>query len=397
MAHVLRRMAFGARPGRVEELEGAGAAALVESLLAAAPVDPGEPPLGTDDDQKSLVAWWLARLAADDAGLTDRITWFWHTHFTSSFDKVDQARMMAGQHRLLRSHALGNFRELLAAITVDPAMLVYLDGASSTGDAPNENYAREVLELFTLGRGAYSEADVQAGARALAGWTVGEDGRANFDSLRAYGGDVVFLGRRGRLDADGVVDAICKHPALGAHVVTRLHAHLVGTELSDARRDELANLFRSSGLEIRPVVENLVRHPEFLAPASRYARVRSPVEWHTAAGAVLGTVIGPDELWSLGQVPFWPPNVAGWPDQRRWLNAGAALVRAHIARDNAWDSPVVDSSDHVRWALDRAAVHDASERTVESLRVAIAGVEGRRDRSTVALSLVVCAPEFVLC
>ena len=397
VAHVLRRMAFGPRPGQVDRRGGAGAVALVEELLAAPAVALVEPQLGTDDDKAAMVKWWVKRMSADDAGLVERITWFWHTHLTSSFEKVEQARMMLGQHRLLYNNALGNFRELLQSITIDPAMLLYLDGAWSEGGAPNENYAREAMELFALGRGVYTEADVKAGARALAGWTVSDDGKASFDSTRAYDKDVTFLGKTGRLDTRTVIDTICDHPACAPHVVSKLYAHLIGTELTDARRDELAEIFRDSGLEIRPVVQNIVRHPEFLGTPARYARVRGPVEWRNAASAVLGINIDWNELWSMGQVPFWPPNVAGWPDQRRWLNAGVALQRAHIAHDSAWDSLAVDADDHAAWALERAGIYDASPATIDAITVAVARVEGRREKCTVALSLVVNATEFVLC
>src|ERR1700687_2170069 len=136
------------------------------------------------------------------------MVWFWHGHLTSSEDKVGDWKRVYDQHLLLRRHALGNFRELLQAITVDPAMLVYLDGDGSTADAPNENYGRELMELFALGRGNYSQADVRAAAGALSGWSVDDRGRPSFDPAAGPPRPVALLGHRVN-DAASVVDAIC--------------------------------------------------------------------------------------------------------------------------------------------------------------------------------------------
>ena len=174
IAHLLRRTGFGPHPGQVDALVGGGVKGALDAVLAAAPLRPDPPQLGTKDDYAQLLRWWLEVMARPEAGLHEKLVWFWHGHLTSSIAKASPLEM-ARQHQLLRTHALGNFRALLQEITVDAAMLGWLDGDGSVAEAPNENYAREMMELFALGHDAgYTEADVRAGAIALSGWHVDE-------------------------------------------------------------------------------------------------------------------------------------------------------------------------------------------------------------------------------
>lgn len=396
IAHLLRRTGFGPHPGQVEALVPGGVDGAIEAVLAAPALSPEPPALGTDDDYSSLVNWWLDTMADPAAGLHEKMVWFWHGHLTSSLDKTSPA-LMWRQHQLLRTHALGNFRQLLQEITVDAAMLEWLDGAWSRAEAPNENYARELMELFALGHGAgYTEADVRAGAKALAGYWIDSEDRYSVrqDPEASLQGSVEFLGRTVSNAAE-VVDAVCDHPACAPHIVGRLHTYLYGTAPDDGLRAELAQLFVDSGMEIAPVVEALVRHPSFMT--TRGARPRFPLEWYVAASSVLG-VRNPDPwlLHQMGQVPFQPPNVAGWPLGRRWLSAGATYVRAHLAWDYAWDTEVVDSDDPVSAVLERAGLFDVSEATRSAMDMAAVSVEGRRERATVLHALAVVSPEFVL-
>ncbi|MGD9796333.1 MAG: DUF1800 family protein, partial [Acidimicrobiia bacterium] len=162
VAHLLRRTTFGPFPGQVEALAERGIDVAVRSVLSANALQLDPPEFGTDDDERVLVDWWLDAMANPAAGLHEKMVWFWHGHLTSSLDKAE-VQLMWRQHQLLRKHALGNFRDLLQAITIDAAMLAWLDGNGSTSEAPNQNYGREVMELFTLGHdGGYSEADVAA-------------------------------------------------------------------------------------------------------------------------------------------------------------------------------------------------------------------------------------------
>lgn len=397
IAHVLRRMTFLASGDAVDRFVGQEPGALIESLLASSQIDalPPSPSFGTSDDNGVLIKWWTGLMVSSDAPLVERMTWFWHGHLTSSLGKGGSTNMVCTQNQLVRKHALGNFRELMKAITIDASMLLWLDGNWSVGSAPNENYGRELLELFTLGRGNYSEGDVRSAAKGLAGYAIDND-QVSFADDRAFAGDVTLFGKTGHYDANGVIDAVVDHPACAPFIVAKLHRFFLGTDPSAGRRDELAAVFRDNDTNIRPVVENVVRHASFLDPANRYARIRGPVEWRAAAQAALGVDIEWNALWDFGQVPFFPPNVAGWPDDRRWLGASPTLLRAHTGRDHSWDSIVVDTPDFASWALRRAALDDASASTVDAIRGAVDRVDERRAKASVALALAVSCPEFEL-
>jgi uncharacterized protein (DUF1800 family) len=408
IAHLLRRTGFGPHPGQVDRLVPMGIDGAFNAVLRAPPQEPGKTPSLNDDD-RGPVESWLKAMAQPSAGLHEKLVWFWHGHLTSSEDKVGSWRLMYGQHLLLRRHALGNFRELLEAVTVDPAMLMYLDGDGSTADAPNENYGREILELFALGRGHYTQADVRAGALAFSGWSVDERrGTAKYDSESGAPGPVMLLGRS--VDsAAAAVDAICDHPACALWVTARLHRFLLGEEPSADRAEVLSRRFRSGGLEIRPVVEDIIRHPSFLA--ARQNRARSPVEWVIAAAAALGRTGKSGELadacYQLGQVPFEPPNVSGWPQGLRWLAAGYAEPRAALALQSAQNASVAavaavrGAADPVVAALERCSLFEVSAATRNALTDADRLLRSdpsssADDRARTLLALVLSTPEFAL-
>jgi uncharacterized protein (DUF1800 family) len=282
-------------------------------------------------------------------------------------------------------------------ITIDSAMLYWLDGAGSIADAPNENYAREVMELFTLGRasGAYTEADVRAAAVAFSGWWVdGENGNeVRFDEESGPQAPVSLLGQRVSTAAEAI-DVICDHPACAPFIAGKLHAYFVGATPSDARRAELADVFVSSGLEVLPLVTAIVDHPSFLESPGN--RPRSALEWFLAARHFYGVDIDQWALSLMGQVPFEPPNVAGWPGNDRWLSAGATFTKAQTASDASWDTPTLDDADPVGAVLARAGLHDVSDVTRAALDGAAAAVDSRRDRSTILHALVALSPEFSL-
>ena len=394
-AHVLRRLAFGPRPGQVEEMEGTSATDLIEMMLTAAPFEPEPPVLGSDDDYSRLPAWWLEVMSDERAGLHDRMTWCWHGLLTSGLDKASPS-LMYRQHQLLRTHAMGNFRAMLQEITVDAAMLYWLDGAGSYAAAPNENYGRELMELFALGHGSgYTEDDVQHAAQALAGWWVDgdNDDEVRFDADSALTAPVPFLDREVMTAAE-VIDAVCDHPACAPHVAGTVHEHLAGVWPEPDRLSELAAVFADSGLEIRPLVEAIVRHTSFLE--MRHSRPRTGVEWFLALRRLFDVDI---EWWPLdlfGQIPFSPPNVAGWPGQSRWLTVGAEMTKAQVAYDNAWETATLDENDPVGDVLSRAGLHEVSQSTIDVLWSSIDSIESRRDRSTLLHGLVAMSPEFSL-
>lgn len=401
IAHVLRRTTFGPFPGQVEGLVAGGAAAAIDMVLAAPPLDPGKPP-SFNENEDDPPKRWLQLMANPAGGIHEKLTWFWHGHLTSSYDKVGSWKLMYQQHQLLRDRALGNFRELLQAMTINPAMLVYLDGDGSKADAPNENYGREVMELFSLGRGNYSQDDVRAAARALAGWTVDYDHATSaLDGDTANQTPVAFLGTLVS-SAPDVVNTVCNHPACAPFIAAKLHRFLTGVDPEPDRRAELATTFASSGLEIRPLVEAIVRHPSFLD--LRLNRPRYPVEWVTAAVAALK----PDDkdaayntCSGLGQLPYYPPNVAGWPPGPRWLAASYAVARAGLAVQAKPIAEVRDAQDPVAAALTRCSLYEPSQGMTEALHQAAADLAKNPKvdpdgRAATLLAATVASPAFAL-
>lgn len=273
IAHVLRRCGFGPIPGAVEAWQDRGPEELIEWILAeAAGADPTAtastftPPGDEDDDYdfyRRLLRWMTEQMASGDNSLAERMTWYWHTHLTSSYEEASVS-MMWTQHQLIRRHALGHFPTLLREITTDAAMLQYLDGTNSRGTNPNENYAREMLELFALGRnGGYTEDDVRGAARILSGWWVDwETGEVAFEESESYTKPVTFMGERRRWTLDDFIEFVCDQPACARHVATRIYNHLVGPDPTDERLDELAETFRSSGMRIDALVADMLRGPD---------------------------------------------------------------------------------------------------------------------------------------
>jgi len=382
--HILNRLRFGATGEQLDAVAHLTPDELVEQLLAAEPLEPGEPVLNGDDDWSTVPQWWLDTMRRPDAGAHERMVWFWHGHLTSSMDVASPA-LMYRQNLLLRRHALGNFRDLLQEITVDAAMLFWLNGAWSTAESPNENYARELMELFALGRNeGYTEDDVHQAAIALSGWWVDgdSDDTVRFDESIGPQRSVPLFGRRVR-NATDVIDAVCDHPSCAPHIAGAVYRAFHGVDPTPEVRAELADVFAGSGLEIRPLLEATVRHSTFLGDP--HPRPRTHLEWYIA----LTRLYRRDDLdvwplYQLGQMPFSPPNVAGWPGHDRYLSVGAELTKAQLAFDLMWEAPTpeavnadgsstddlvdelgggaaISPSDHTRAALDDAYVNHPDE------------------------------------
>lgn len=432
IAHLLRRTTFGPAPGMMERFAHRPFDDIVDEVLAATgdralvetgadtigAVDPPagfgprvraiadgtEPDIPTDDDGRprltddDIIQWWLARLRDPEAGLHERMVWYWHGHFTSHIHSGESA-MVWRQHTTIRRHALGNFRDLTREMLRDPLMLVYLNGNGSSAEAPNENLARELMELFTLGVGNYTEDDVKAGARALSGWWVEwEDATSHFDPDRHYDRPITFLGERGRFGVDDVVDAVCDHPACPAHVATRLYRHLVGADPDVPEVDRLARVFRAADLAIEPLVAAIVRSDGFIA--NRRVKPRQPVEWLISALSALGADDAYIDQWQLylsGQVPLSPPNVAGWPDDDRWLGGSQILHRVNEVLRRTWDRTIdTDVEPTVDAVLHRCSLYDVSDETRAAMQAAIDRQTEYAEGLELLFALALCSPEFAL-
>jgi uncharacterized protein (DUF1800 family) len=288
--------------------------------------------------QKSLElrAWWYREMLDTPSPLTERMTLFWHNHFACSQQKVRSPALMYRQNLLLRRDALGNFGELLHAVARDPAMVIYLDSVSNKKGEPNENFAREVMELFTLGEGHFSEQDVREAARAFTGWSLDRrTGEFRFRARMHDYGEKTVLGRSGDFDGDDVLDILLAQPATAKFIAAKLWREFVSPTPDPREVSRLATVFRNSHYEIKPLLRALLTSDAFYATQNRAVLIKSPVE------LIVGTLrlldIHPDDLRpvafagrNLGEDIFAPPNVKGWPGGETWINSQTLLARRQL-------------------------------------------------------------------
>jgi uncharacterized protein (DUF1800 family) len=293
---------------------------------------------GAARESARLKAWWIYRMLFGRDPLTERLTLMWHNHFATSVEKVRDLALMRRQNETFRRHARVPFDKLLTASLREPAMLVWLDAPSNRKGHPNENLARELMELFTLGVGHYSETDVKEGARALTGWTVAEQRFRENDSLHDDG-DKELLGRKGRWKGDDFVRLLLEHPATAERLAWRLCDTFMGEGAVDREaRKALAVGQRARRLDIGWGVETVLRSKAFFAAANLGTRAAAPAEYVVGAVRALemfdappSTLLLADCSARLGQDLFAPPNVGGWPGGRVWVSPQAAITRANYA------------------------------------------------------------------
>ena len=295
---------------------------------------------------QELRAWWVQEMLDTPSPFTERMVLFWHGHFTSSIDPVNQSDLLLQQNLLLRRHALGDFRQLVRDITRDPAMIRYLDLQQNRKGAPNENYARELFELFTLGEGHYTEADIKEAARALTGLTLDPRTRvAGFDPRRFDDGPKTIFGVTDRFGIDGLIDLTLSRPRVADYIVERLWREFVSDRPDPAEVARLADRFRADW-NIGGVMRGLLMSDAFWAPSNRAVLVKSPIDVLVGTARLTGATITADQLWRqsarLGLDPFKPPNVKGWPGGAAWINADTVLRRRQMAQAlarNAAEAP----------------------------------------------------------
>jgi len=319
-----------------------------------------------------LRTWWVQEMVTTPTPLTERMTLFWHNHFVSAQPKVRYAQLMYRQNVLLRNQALGNFGALLHAVAHDPAMLIYLDSVSNRRDAPNENFAREVMELFTLGEGHYSESDIKEAARAFSGWSLDADRFTYVFRPRLHdGGEKTVLGRRGAWDGDDVLNILLEQPATAEFIVRKLWLEFVSPQPDPQRVRAIAQRFRSSGYEIRVALRELFMQPELVQRDQDNALVKSPVELVVGLIRQSGAeVTHPNALTvrlaAMGQNLFSAPNVRGWPGGDAWITTQTLLARKQfletsIARANGGGpvAPTMMRTGDGNAAVEKAALDKA--------------------------------------
>ena len=355
----LTRVGFAPDSGEVAQYVGLTREQAVDKVLATARTESVTPlpdwvlePIPTRDIRKTwtddqrrdeqrlrgqryelLRAWWVREMLGTPSPLTERMTLFWHNHFTSGQDKVQYPQQMAQQNILLRRDALGNFGELLHDVAKDPAMLQYLDGASNRKGKPNENFAREVMELFTLGEGHYTQRDVSEAARAYTGWSLDPDTQAYVWRANLHDdGDKTVLGQTGPVDGDQVLDILLARPETATFVTTKLWREFVSDTPDPARIAPIAAQFRASHYDIKVALRGLFMSDAFWDDGDRGVLVKSPVEF--VVGTLRAFDIGYDntapfaaQIRTLGENLFYPPNVKGWPGGTIWINSSTLLAR----------------------------------------------------------------------
>jgi uncharacterized protein (DUF1800 family) len=338
IAHLLRRAGFGASPSELAQYCALGFEGAVDALLNIEAAPELEDPLAevTNFDPNRLLSiqeLWVARMVRSPRPLEERMTLFWHNHFTTANSKVNNPVWMWNQNELFRRHALGNFRELVHAVAKDPAMMRWLDTVLSKKGRPNENFARELFELFTLGIGNYTEQDIKEAARAFTGWEVRND-RFFFNRSQFDDGTKTVLGQTGRFTGEDVIDLAVSHPATARFIATKLYVHFVDDHPARRTVERLAGVFTASGYEIRPLVRAILLSPEFSSEAAYHAKIKSPVDLVIGTARTFGLPPSPllvSALNGMGQALFNPPTVKGWPEGREWIGASSLLNRLNFA------------------------------------------------------------------
>ena len=282
--------------------------------------------------------WWARRMLLSPRPLEEKMALFWHGHFATNEDKVRDYRKMHKQLTLFQTQGLGNFRDLLIAVAQDPAMLAFLDAGVNVKGKPNENFAREIMELFTMGVGNYTEHDIREAARAFTGWNYqGIEFHINPDMHDE--GEKEVLGQKGNFDGVEVIDIILAHPATAKFIASKMYRFYVSQQLSDELAQTLGNRLRDLNYEIQPFLTELFASQEFYAERNIASHIKSPVELVISTYKKLGLDYLPGApdfnlvTGSLGQRLMHPPTVAGWSEGRSWITPGLLIERGNFILD----------------------------------------------------------------
>ena len=372
-AHLLRRAGFGYSSADLDKAASMSYTDLVDSIVNQQPAPLPIP--ANVGDYRSVAQAWLQRMAQGPAQFPERMAFFWHGHLTSDFRKANRLPFVYVQNETYRSKGLGDLRTLLLSTTTDPLMMRYLDLDQSTGSAPNENYSRELMELYTLGAGNFTEDDVRAGARALAGLRIGafdasgnrirmprpkgaaasanrqqvlqayyaqlariiQNGgtfRGEIDPARTYSGSVTFLGRTGTLTGSDVIDTILAKPQAATFIATAALTYFATASPSADLVNRVADAFRSSQYDIKTMMRTIFLSDEFRGGAAYRSLVRSPIDLMVATMRATGADLVTQSMQAaegMGQMLYDPPTVAGWPSNGAWLSSSSVLARINFA------------------------------------------------------------------
>jgi hypothetical protein len=282
--------------------------------------------------------WWANRMLTSPRPLQEKMALFWHGHFASNEAKVRDYRKLLAQLELFQKQGTGNFRDLTVAVAQDPAMLSFLDAGVNVKGASNENFAREIMEIFTMGVGHYTETDIREAARAFTGWNY-VDTKFVVNKDQHDDGEKTFLGHTGRLDGVDVIDIIMQQPATADYIAGKIYRYFVRQDLSPELQKKLGAILRQNKYEITPLLETIFWSRDFYSPASVGTQIKSPVQLAVETYRKLGQANIPgvpdfnQATAALGQQLFSPPTVAGWAGGQSWITPGLLLERGNLARD----------------------------------------------------------------
>jgi uncharacterized protein (DUF1800 family) len=422
LAHLYRRAGFGRRPDEIDAAVVAGYGASVEHLLDRSRPDPAAaaltpPQLTTTftppskdpttamaearslaQEGRSLALWWLQRMAAASSPLPEKLALLWHGHFATSLQKVRYPKLMYDQNQLFRALGAGSFASLTHAVAKDPAMLVWLDASTDKKSHPNENFSRELMELFTLGIGNYSEDDVREAARCFTGWVFDRQTGSFALQARQHDNDVkTVLGHTGNLTGEDVIDLVTHSPVGARYVVAKLWSHLsYPVKPSDSVVSDLVPGY-AADLDLTGLLRGIFMHPQFTSDTALKGLVKQPIEY--VAGSLRALRLPVDQLVflavleELGQVPFAPPSVGGWPQNAYWLSTAAATARLRFANFVAARADLSAIADESPAQRADAAAHLLS---VDSWSPTTSGALARVAGDPRALtSLALVSPEYV--
>jgi uncharacterized protein (DUF1800 family) len=344
--HLYRRAAFGATQADLDTAVADGPEKTLDRLLTGKPesdeftrttefmASDRSMPAGTATNR--LAAWWLDRMLHTAHPLREKIALFWHNHFATSNAKVQNVRFMLGQYRLIHRHALGSFKDLLVEMGTEPAMMVWLDTVQSVKGKPNENYARELMELFSLGIGNYTETDIREAAKAFTGYEI-KDGKGVLSEGKHDPSEKKVFGKTGNFKGEDIAKLCLDHPACPRFIARKMYRFLVSEAEppADELIEPLAGAYRESGFDTGKLVATILQSKLFFSPAAYRAKIKSPAEFAVGIVRALEGRVGAlplaESMADLGQVLFAPPSVKGWDGGPAWLNAQTLLFRNNLA------------------------------------------------------------------
>jgi len=412
VAHLLRRSGFGATKAELDHFAAMGQTAATEAILnysktSNAALESQLPTIdlgGTPQPTAAAIqAWWLQRMAQSARPLEEKMTLFWHGLLTSGLDKAGPAQLFT-QNQLFRGMALGNFDDLLKAVSKDPAMMVYLDTETNRKGKPNENYARELMELFTTGIGHYTEDDVRESARSFTGWTLQGGKQLRYASASQLvprlhdAGVKTFMGKTGTFTGDDIVEMLVPLRATAVRLSTRLFSFFAYPNPDQEIVNHLADTFQKAHYNVGAVVRQIFTMDAFYSDQAYRALVKSPAELVAqtlkATGAnARGYTAAAAAMAPMGQVLFYPPNVAGWPGGSSWINSSTLLNRINFANAAAQRSQASMTAQTLAQLSDTLVDANVSPTTRDGLEAFAAAHSA--DQAGL-LFMVLATPEFQL-